>query len=403
MNDTHSTDAPLPDVPKPERMRFRPLRWVLFACLAVPTLIALLYAVENFRGARAWNHYRKQAESRGLALNFAAHVPPPVPDGENGALTPWVQSWFPKPFASSDAYWPELKKKAEERITHRKLGNNRHFMDLVAWKEALDAANANSGGKSKKFASRDRENSERMAAAPDVLNALVDYQPALEELRTASKKPSVRYPIYYNVEEPYAILLPHLAKIRNIVSELSLQSSAKLALNKSDAAFDDVLLMLWLTESVRDEPFLINQLVRVACLQMTAQAVWEGVAQQRWNDAQLKEFQSRLAKVDFFSSLIRSLNAERAGGLTAIEQMRKQNGRRQLMNANQATTSGQLTWEILWRLAPRGWFRLEAVNYGHAFDSQLTEALDEGKQTINKERVTVTTKALGDDLGNERT
>jgi hypothetical protein len=404
MKDTNSDNHPAPAAPQPRRTGFRPLRWILLACLAVPTLIALLYAVENFRGARAWNQYRKQAEARGLALDFSAHVPPLIPDADNGALTPWVQSWFPKPFASSDAYWPDLKKKAEERITRRNPGHNRHFTDLVAWKEALELVNAGGGQKSKKFTERDRKHAERLAAAPQVLNALVDYQPALEELRTASKKPSVRYPIYYNLAEPYSILLPHLSKIRNIVSLLGLQSSAELALTKSDAAFTNVLLMFWLTESVRDEPFLINQLVRAACLQMTAQAVWEGVAQQRWSDAQLKEFQLRFGKIDFFSSLVRSLNAERAGGLTAIEHMRTPNGRRQLMGANSSgATPDQLAWEILWRLAPRGWFRLEAVNYGHAFDSQLTEAINEEKQTIDKERVTVNTKAPVENSENERT
>jgi hypothetical protein len=410
MKDSSSDNNPTLE-PQPTRKPFRPLRWILLACLAVPTLIALLYAVENFRGARAWSHYRKQAESRGLALDFSAHVPPLIPDADNGALTPWVQSWFPKPFASSDAYWPELKKKAEEHITHRKAGNNRHFTDLVAWKEALQVALTNSAPKaprgprktSPKIAERDRESAEQAAAAPEVLNSLVDYQPAFEELRTASKKPGVRYPIYYNLTEPYSILLPHLSKIRSIVSVLALQSSANLALNKTDVAYNDVLLMLWLTESVRDEPFLINQLVRIACLQMTAQAVWEGVAQQRWSDAQLKEFQARFAKIDFFSSLIRSLNAERAGGLTAIEHMRTPNGRRQLMGANSSgATPDQLALEILWRLAPRGWFRLEAVNYGHAFDSQLTEAFNEEKQTIDKERVTVNTKAHGGNSENER-
>src|SRR5215216_5209610 len=161
MKDTNFDNNPATDAPQPRRTHFRPLRWILFACLAVPTLIALLYAVENFRGARAWSHYRKQAESRGLALDFSAHVPPLIQDADNGALTPWVQSWFPKPFASSDAYWPDLKKKAEERITHRKSGNNRHFTDLVAWKEAIEAANAGGGQKSKKFTERDRENAER--------------------------------------------------------------------------------------------------------------------------------------------------------------------------------------------------------------------------------------------------
>ena len=400
MNDTNANPTRVPAWRRVSQMIAA--RWVLFACLAVPTGIALFYAVENFRGTRAWNNYRKEAEARGLNLSFAAHIPAPVPDAENGALTPWVQSWFPKPRANPDPFWPELKTKAEQRITRRKPDGQRHFTDLVAWKDAIESTIAAGETKSsKKFPERDRESAERMAVAPIVLNALVDYRPALDELRAASKKPRVRYPVDYRLDDPYAILLPHLAKIKAAVSVLGLQSSAELALNKSDDAFHDVLLMLWLAESLREEPFLINQLVRVACLQITTQTVWEGVAQQRWTDAQLKEFQAQFAKLDFFSSLNNSLSAERAGALLAIDQMRKRNAIKQILGPEftGSAMSEQWAWEFLPWLAPRGWFRLETVNYCRAMDTQLLKAIDSEKRMIDKDRVSINTKRVEKDLG----
>ena len=36
---------------------------------------------ENVRGKRDWERYRREAESRGEQLDFAAFVPKPVPNG----------------------------------------------------------------------------------------------------------------------------------------------------------------------------------------------------------------------------------------------------------------------------------------------------------------------------------
>src|SRR5262249_35230556 len=58
------------------------------------TLLALLYGIENWRGRRAWIQYRTQLEARGDQLDLRAFIPKPVPDEQNFASTPFVQSWF---------------------------------------------------------------------------------------------------------------------------------------------------------------------------------------------------------------------------------------------------------------------------------------------------------------------
>ena len=84
---------------KPERspVARRLIRKMAFAVFAFLTLIALFYAVENFRGARAWAAYQKEMSTRGVKLDMAAFVPPEIPDAENGALTPWSKTWFQIP------------------------------------------------------------------------------------------------------------------------------------------------------------------------------------------------------------------------------------------------------------------------------------------------------------------
>src|SRR5439155_24933173 len=62
----------------------------------IVTLVVLFYAEEDWRGSRAWNQYRQALGATGAQLDLAAFIPKPVPDEQNFAATPFVQSWFLK-------------------------------------------------------------------------------------------------------------------------------------------------------------------------------------------------------------------------------------------------------------------------------------------------------------------
>jgi len=60
-------------------------------------LIALFYAVEDWRGNRAWNNYRKELEAKGETMDWKAFIPPPVPNEQNFFAAPKMAEWFIKP------------------------------------------------------------------------------------------------------------------------------------------------------------------------------------------------------------------------------------------------------------------------------------------------------------------
>lgn len=64
---------------------------MLFAPLALATFIALAYAVENWRGERAWRQVQRELAAQGQPMDLAALVPPPVPDDQNLALAPLLR------------------------------------------------------------------------------------------------------------------------------------------------------------------------------------------------------------------------------------------------------------------------------------------------------------------------
>src|SRR5690348_6674840 len=73
---------------------WRNLRRTLVGLAGFATLIAIFYTVENWRGKRAWQHYKREAESKGMELDWNALIPPPVPANQNFFDAPQMVEWF---------------------------------------------------------------------------------------------------------------------------------------------------------------------------------------------------------------------------------------------------------------------------------------------------------------------
>jgi hypothetical protein len=366
-------------------------RGMAYGIIILVTLVALLYAEENFRGKRAWENYRRDAEARGVKFDFLAHVPPPIPDAENGANTPFIQSWFPKPKPDDTNQWPTRFSEANSLVTIKRrtkgpgAQDDRAMTDLTAWQEAFAMLNEpkNKRGKAIERESHGRtlDPQEQAKAALAILEELKIYAPVLDELRAASQRPRIRYPVEYKVDDPFSILLPHLAKTKALVQELRIQASAELAAGLTNRAFEDVRLMLWLADSLKDEGFLISQLVRIAEQQIAAQPLWEGLVQHKWSEAQLKEMQERFSRVNFADSMNQSMEAERAGGIAVVQNTIKRNNLAQTLaniTASEAesavlrnTSKKALDWTI-----PRGWLYSEMANYSSFMDGMITNGWD---------------------------
>src|SRR5262245_50214898 len=183
----------------------RTLRRLLFVLVVFVTFVALLYAEENWRGRYAWNKYRRQLEAGGDQLDYRAFIPKPVPDEQNFAATSFIQSWFPKSREWTDNYWQVARKISDMKA--RKNWGNRRFDDLVAWGMAFDAGVAGKLDPHQQFESDKLDLESRAKAAPAVLEGVKDSEAEFAELRTASQRPHARYPVNYDLENPWGILI----------------------------------------------------------------------------------------------------------------------------------------------------------------------------------------------------
>ncbi|HEY0455683.1 MAG TPA: hypothetical protein VGE41_04870, partial [Verrucomicrobiae bacterium] len=284
-------DQPYPNPPK--RKMPRVLRRFLLVLAWFITAVALFFGEENWRGRRAWNNYQDKLKSEGAILDLAAFIPKPVPDEQNFASTPFVKSWFPK----AKGGWGDEFDHISGRVPSPSDGK-RHLTDFEAWKMAYDGVLPKEIKEKVKARVGHLDSAARAKAAQEVLEEFKMTEPIFDELREASRRPFVVYPVDYRLDDPWGILLPHLAKIKGACQRLATKACAELALGQIDKAFEDLKLLFFMTDSIKEEPFLISYLVRIACLQIASQPVWEALTQHRWSPAQLEQVQSWFEKAD---------------------------------------------------------------------------------------------------------
>jgi len=145
----------------------------------------------------------------------------------------------------------------------------------------------------------------------------------------------------------------------------------------------DVKLMLYLADSVKDEPFLISQLSRIACLQIALQPVWEGLAEHHWSEAQLQELQSRLKQYDFLTDLKLPLAGEQAAAVLPADPLARRKIRISDLLAEPRRSADN--WVTLF--IPRGWYDLEQLNYCRLYRSQLDGTFDAPNKRVSPRRV----------------
>jgi hypothetical protein len=199
-----------------------------------------------------------------------------------------------------------------------------------------------------------------------------------------------------------------LAVIKRTTQLLRLKTSAELAAGHSEAALADALLMLRLADAPRQEATLISQLVRVACLEIAMQPIWEGLAERRWSESQLQTLQAALGSFDFIGDLKRVLEAERTWGNLTIALLRE----RRSPELSRALLSFEdhkkpEAWlqaaDRAFQDCPRDWFDAEQKNYSRLYDELVLPGCDVKAKRVYPRVSQENTRALGKALSEKAT
>jgi hypothetical protein len=186
--------------------------------------------------------------------------------------------------------------------------------------------------------------------------------------------------------------------VKGVSERLRLKTCAELAGGQSNQATEDLKLMFRLVDSLKEEPFLISYLVRVACTKRAVDPIWEGLAEHRWSEAQLQELETRLQQYNFVADLKTPLATEQAAGIATVELLRKKGlGYLDAVGSPEGTPvppETRLANFFGFVLVPRGWYDQEALNYCRAFQVQLATALDTTKTRVSPTKVKADTQAF---------
>src|SRR2546426_4658100 len=86
---------------------WRTLRRALLTLAGLFTLIALIFAEENWRGKRAWEKFRREWEAKGERFDLAAFLPKPVPDDQNFVMTPFFAPLLERERSMAAGNWKD--------------------------------------------------------------------------------------------------------------------------------------------------------------------------------------------------------------------------------------------------------------------------------------------------------
>jgi len=305
------------------------MRWGLIGLALLATLAALLVTEENWRLKHAWENYRNEAEARGERFDMMSVVPPTVPDDQNFFCAPiiskaliqdWQDDQGKQPgHASNRLNFNIYPGDVELWPTNSGNWQKGTLTDLKPWQLAYRNYAETSEGKDNVY----QIPAQPQSPAADILLALSHYDLALEELRQASLRPYSRIPLNYeNDFDAAGQLLPWLATMKRCAQFLNLRIIAELQNNQGAQALEDVKLLLRVNDCVREQPFLISHLVRIAIMNIALQPLYEGLAQHRWSDAQLAELEQTLSRQDYLADYEFAMRGEKATAIDTFEKQR---------------------------------------------------------------------------------
>ncbi len=342
-----------------------------FVALALLTLVALGYAIENWRGARAWSAEQARVRESGEPLVWPDLLPPAPTPERNFAAIPLFDGLFDY----------ESVRDAKGRTRHQWKGGpvSTRIMDTF---RLPNPPRTSAKAESSRTPAIDLEetwaNFEGSTNYPkitpsgkpaqDILRLLESRKDAFDQLRLAATRPECRFGVRY--EDNMDALLPHLSTLKAAAQLLRIRAVARLETGERSAAADDILLILRLGDAAGSDPILISMLVRVAIHSIAASTIWQGWQLDRWKPEDYQRFQTAFAAFNPRDAMVDSLRAERIFS-TGLTDMIMEDPARYLSATggdSNGVDSSQQSATLMLRLFPGGWLRFNQVAISRCLD-----------------------------------
>lgn len=380
--------------------------------------VVSFYLVTNITGHKAWELYVKESDGwidstssddfaipRARTRNYIWMkdlVPPPVDDQKNFAEHPlWVEIFRPWPVVPLDECG-----NVDEKVDYDKeavaVAERLHQERLKGWipmqEGTINEAEANyliseavnlEEGKRLNLQERLAKGylNEKIGAPPETeKTAAENILPLLAEGEVAQQKiqkilrdrPLCRYPVRWIISSlkdyiPSERTL-HYFYIKDFCKFAAIHAYVHLTLGNKEAVMSDLLYCAALADTLSREPSSVSMLVKESVYtKYVLNILWESLERDFWTEAELKQLQDRLAKVDYWDDLQLGLMGDRA----FINQMAKKDIR--FLDREIAFYDDGIM-KYFYLLKPVGWCYRELLNYNGMTDSLLASMDNEDKR-----------------------
>jgi hypothetical protein len=238
---------------------------LLSLILLFALLLLLFHAVENIRGKRVWEQYKRECAAQGEDIeDWQSLIPPPIPDDDNIAMTPIFQDLL--------AGRKQIRLPPPPRYTNSvpgsawEIGKHR---DLDPWRVTLSNDN--------------------------VLAALSVYDDDLREVEEALKHPLFRSEEW----DTWNLTASPPVNIGVSVNMYRLRSWARLDAGQYNESFEDIKIGIRIANLEQINPTYVAALVRAGMLGIMLSPIWLGISEQVWDKHQLATFQDMLGNINF--------------------------------------------------------------------------------------------------------
>ncbi|MCX7871655.1 MAG: hypothetical protein N2487_00045 [Verrucomicrobiae bacterium] len=359
------------------------------------TIVAGLFVhiVENFRGKTAFEKWKNTHPD--FNLDFRAYIPPEVPDDQNFAICGVFKDTIP--------LFSQTPKSEQVKTNDLLIYNLQSMIHLLS-----DNNTSESLIDISETAKNIRQNTNNFPDLPakatdaEVLfYASKKSNQIFDELRDCIEtKPRARFPIDYTDVSPR---LPHLTKINQLTRILQLRVVAFLETGKTDEAFQNARLAFILANSIKDENFMISQLVRFNILNRCCNIIHEGIRRSAWNQTHLSQFQSILYPLNTLQDFVKTIPADTAWLIHAVEKARitKPDFLDELLSMSKTQPNEytccpptEKTNPIAIKLIPHGWFYQNYVNLSHYMHSISTEGFDTQNNRVFPKKIEALTGTI---------
>jgi hypothetical protein len=146
---------------------------------------------------------------------------------------------------------------------------------------------------------------------------LAKYAESLKNLHEAARRGgAARYPVKF--QDGQDMLLPHAQSLRQGARLLKLEAHVRAHRGDAHGAAESILAIIAAGESLREEPILVCQLVRIALQGIASDTVEKLLPRAPFSEADLVQLQARFQGLNCDEGVLRALLGERVTGLETI-------------------------------------------------------------------------------------